>query len=333
MSQTKAQLLDGSVVSVSFGAGSAAAPSINYSADSTTGIYFPGSGQLAISTGGTVRVYVDGSGNLGIGITPSAWVDDKALQIGYGAISSGYEYGISTTANAFRSTTNTWKYLNGQAAFRSNINNGGFQWLTAPSGTAGNSITFTQGMALDANGRLLIGPSGTASYQLQLTTDSAGKPSTNTWTIVSDERIKEDIELADLDLCYEAVKSIPLKRYKWRDEVYTEKQVTDRRKIGWIAQDVEAVFPKAVNTHEFKYNQVYAETVIPAIKEELNKKGQVITAAQPEQIERKLVSEDVITDCKDLNADQIYAAMYGALQKLINKVETLEAEVAALKGK
>jgi len=59
VSQTKAQLLDGSVVSVSFGAGSAAAPSINYSANSTTGIYFPGSGQLAISTNGTQRLTVD----------------------------------------------------------------------------------------------------------------------------------------------------------------------------------------------------------------------------------------------------------------------------------
>jgi hypothetical protein len=108
-------------------------------------------------TGSTERMRIDSSGNLGIGVAPSAWVDDKALQIGYGAISSGYEYGISTTANAFRSTTNTWKYLNGQAAFRSNINNGGFQWFTAPSGTAGNAITFTQAMTLDASGNLGVG--------------------------------------------------------------------------------------------------------------------------------------------------------------------------------
>ena len=67
MSQTKAQLLDGSVVSVSFGAGSAAAPSINYSANSTTGIYFPGSGQLAISTNGTGRLFIDSSGRLLVG--------------------------------------------------------------------------------------------------------------------------------------------------------------------------------------------------------------------------------------------------------------------------
>jgi hypothetical protein len=31
------------------------------------------------------------------------------------------------------------------------------QWFTAPSGTAGNAITFTQAMSLDANGRLNVG--------------------------------------------------------------------------------------------------------------------------------------------------------------------------------
>jgi len=33
-----------------------------------------------------------------------------------------------------------------------------------------------------------------SSYQLELSTDSAGKPSTNTWTIVSDKRLKKDIK-------------------------------------------------------------------------------------------------------------------------------------------
>jgi hypothetical protein len=186
---------------------------------------------------------------------------------------------------------------------------------------------------IDSSGRLLIGTIASPAYQLQVSTDSAGKPSTNTWTIVSDERIKEDIELADLDICYEAVKNIPLKRFKWKDEVYTEEQVPDRHKLGWIAQDVESVFPKAVCIHEFKYNQVFEETVIPAVEEELDEDGNVITPAQPERVEKgELISEDVIEDCRDLNADQLYAAMYGAIQKLIAKVETLEAKVATLEN-
>jgi len=187
-------------------------------------------------------------------------------------------------------------------------------------------------MVLTATGRLGIGTTSPA-HQLQLSTDSAGKPSTNTWTIVSDERIKEEIELADLDICYEAIKNIPLKRFKWKDDVYTEQQVRDRHKLGWIAQDVEAVFPKSVGVYELKYNQVFEEIIVPVVEEELDSDGNVITPAQPERIEKgELISEEVIEDCRDLNADQLYAAMYGAIQKLISKVETLEAEVAALKA-
>ena len=204
-------------------------------------------------------------------------------------------------------------------------NSGGFDLLFHTGGV--------EKARIDSSGRLLVGTIASPAHQLQVSTDSAGKPSTNTWTIVSDERIKEEIELADLDLCYQAVKNIPLKRFKWKDEVYTEEQVRDRRKLGWIAQDVEAVFPKAVGTYEFKYNQVFEETIIPAVEEVLDDEGNVTTPAQPERIEKgELISEDVIEDCRDLNSDQLYAAMYGAIQKLMLKVETLDAEVALLKA-
>jgi hypothetical protein len=205
-------------------------------------------------------------------------------------------------------------------------------------GSEGSSLVLRGGAVsnaayIDSSGKLLVGTVPSPAYQLQLATDSAGKPSTNTWTIVSDERIKEEIELADLDLCYEAVKNIPLKRFKWKDEVYTEEQAYDRRKLGWIAQDVEAVFPKAVRQHEFRYNQVFEEIVIPAVPAELDDDGNIITEEQPERIEKgELISEEVIEDCRDLNSDQLYAAMYGAIQKLISKVELLETEVQALKA-
>ena len=50
--------------------GSAGSPSIYPGTDTNTGIYSPGSDQLAISTGGTGRLFVDASGNVGIGAAP-----------------------------------------------------------------------------------------------------------------------------------------------------------------------------------------------------------------------------------------------------------------------
>ena len=37
-----------------------------------------------------------------------------------------------------------------------------------------------------------------------------------------------------------------------------------------------------------------------------------------------------LQDCKNLNIDSIISAMYGTIQKLIEKVETLENKIAKL---
>ena len=268
----------------------------------------------------TTKLFIDNTGNVGIGTTSPGYLLDVngEAAVGVGAANSN-DYAFRVRAG----TSGLSRFI---AADTSDIgyidyDHSSNAWIFRPAGS--------ERARLDSSGRLLVGTIASPAHQLQVSTDSAGKPSTNTWTIVSDERIKEEIELADLDLCYEAVKSIPLKRFKWKNEVYTEEQVRDRRKLGWIAQDVEAVFPKAVGTYEFKYNQVFEETIIPAVEEELDADGNVITPAQPERIEQgDLISEDVIEDCRDLNSDQLYAAMYGAVQKLMAKVETLEASNA-----
>ena len=292
-----------------------------------------GANSLKVITNSSDRLVVTSAGNVGIGSTAPQEIlevrKDSAGASVVGALltnassNANTAIGISFSPNLGGTTRSASIYGVNETAAQ---NATALTFFTNANGASG-----TEKARLDSSGRLLVGTIASPAHQLQVSTDSAGKPSTNTWTIVSDQRIKEDIELANLDLCYEAIKNIPLKRFKWRDEVYTDEQVRDRRKLGWIAQDVEAVFPKAVGTYEFKYNQVFEETIIPAVEEELDADGNVITPAQPERIEKgELISEDVIEDCRDLNADQLYAAMYGAVQKLMAKVETLEASNADL---
>ena len=135
------------------------------------------------------------------------------------------------------------------------------------------------------------------NYLIEVGSDSAGKPGAGgLWTVVSDERIKKDIEFADLDICYDTIKNIPLKRYAWADGVYSEEQVSDRHNLGWIAQDVQKYFSKAVSVKPF-------------------------TKADGE----------VIEDCLDLNSGQLNAALYGAVQACMLKIESLEQEIALLK--
>ena len=294
------------------GSGTAAAPGIAFASDTNTGIFNPAADTLAFAEGGVEAMRIDSSGRVGIGTSaPGSIFEAKGSspQLFVNSASAGYP-GLAFQTNGVSDGAILYNGIDDR-----------LEVYTAD--TSGNPQA-----VVDSSGRLLVGLTS-GSYQLQLSTDSAGKPSTSLWTITSDERIKEDIELADLDLCYEAIKAIPLKRYKWRDDVYSKEQVTDRRKLGWIAQDVETVFPKAVNIHEFKYNQVYETVTVPEVLEELDDEGNVIKTAVPEHTKQELVSEETIADCKDLNADQIYAAMYGAIQKLIIKFEAFEERLDA----
>jgi hypothetical protein len=109
----------------------------------------------------------DASGNLGLGVTPSAWLwpngSAGALQLQSGAALSGY--------NATTYLSQNWYYNGGEKyiangfATRYGQDSGAHRWLTAPSGTAGNAITFTQAMTLNASGNLGI---GTTTYSSKL---------------------------------------------------------------------------------------------------------------------------------------------------------------------
>ena len=110
---------------------------------------------ISIGTNGTARLNLDTSGNLGLGVTPSAWnTVTPVLQINKSAL-YGYGNEVSLSANYLYSSGD--KYIASDYATRYNQGNGSHKWYTAPSGTAGNAITFTQAMTLDASGNLALG--------------------------------------------------------------------------------------------------------------------------------------------------------------------------------
>jgi hypothetical protein len=133
---------------------------------------------LHFGTNGTVRATIDPSGNLGLGVTPSAWnTGFKALQIGAeGALWSSTSTAATwLTRNVFLNTSSSFRYIASDYANALQIDNdGAFKFYTAASGTAGNPISFTQAMTLDASGNLMVGTTTATGANIDVYESSSG---------------------------------------------------------------------------------------------------------------------------------------------------------------
>ncbi len=92
-------------------------------------------------------------------------------------------------------------------------------------------------------GNIGIGNTGVPAYQLELSTNSAGKPGTNTWTIASDRRLKQDINPYTQGL-QQLMQINPVTYH------YNEKSGFDTKPeyVGIIAQDLQQIAPYMVST-------------------------------------------------------------------------------------
>ena len=125
----------------------------------------------------TLKATLDSSGNLGLGVTPSAWTIGKVLQIGT-SVGGGFLYGSGAGSSTWYGINNYYgsggfTYATSYFAtqYRQTADTGQHQWFTAPSGTAGNAITFTQAMTLNADGNLAVGLTDT-SFRVNATVQS-----------------------------------------------------------------------------------------------------------------------------------------------------------------
>jgi hypothetical protein len=249
---------------------------------------------------------------LGVGVTPSAWgSNNKALQVGAnsGAISSS---GSGNTSSRFShgcyfDGTN-WLYsVSSVGAARYEITgaNAGSShaWHIAAGGTAGNAITFTQAMTLDASGNLLVGttsnsPGGTQSQFVNEwsggvkwgstfnQTISSATPYTHiafctngtvrgsidvnnttiTYGTVSDYRLKENVQ--PISNALTRIAALKPSTYKWKDSG------TDGE--GFIAHELASVVPLAVIGQKDALNE---DGTIKAQQIDLSKVVPILVAA------------------------------------------------------
>ena len=234
-------------------------------------------GTVTIATAGTTALTVDTSQNMGLGVTPSAWSSAyKSIEIGtvgncvYGGASSNSEFGMVSAAYY----NSGWKYSRtGINPIRFSFNDavlGQMEWYNASSGTAGNAITWTQAMTLDASGKLFLGSSSiiniekfgvtyssSTNYGIAIN-DSAGNTGATLqafysagvlkgsisyngslilYNQTSDQRLKENI--VDSGTALTTVEQIKIRAFDWIDSKRHETH-------GVIAQELKEVAPQCV---------------------------------------------------------------------------------------
>jgi hypothetical protein len=113
-----------------------------------------------------------------------------------------------------------------------------------------------------------------------------------TWTVLSDRRIKENIVKASYEKCLDNVKNIELYNFNFKDNCVN---TNDRHQLGFIAQEVREVYPKAVEVNKMILN-----------------------------------TNETIDDILTLNTTQIDYTLYGAVKNLIEKIDNIDIELENL---
>jgi Chaperone of endosialidase len=165
---------------------------------------------------------------------------------------------------------------------------------------------------------LIVGDANSSAYKLRVVGD-ASKTASGSWSAESDARIKKNIVDADLDICYDNIKSLRLRHFEWDDNYLDQFATSDRHVIGFIAQEVIDKFPKAVKVepnHQFTVHK-------------LDQSGNPIK----DEDNREVVEYKYLENFMSLDADQILKTNVGATQLLMKKVEALEAAVAELQAR
>ena len=168
-------------------------------------------------------------------------------------------------------------------------NDPGFQGLVTSAGTS----SYTDRLYLkEYNGYLGIGT--VPNYQLQLSLNSAAKPSSIYWTTTSDERVKTNIRQYEKSL--EHVVQLNPKLYDYNGKAGFDPNSVDN--IGFIAQDIVDIFPEAVKTYKAKLEE----------------------------------TDEKETELYNIDFQAITFAMINSIKELNNKIEQLETRIQTLEN-
>jgi hypothetical protein len=183
--------------------------------------------------------------------------------------------GIGTTYHTTRSldvvgdanisglmTTSNLSVLGSATITNSIINEISLTIQNSLSSSSSSSINFVRGTTTDTNHDYKIGNyngefkvissvSSVDTDYIKITSSGAisNPAGTASWNTGSDRRIKENIERASYDKCYDNINRLELNRFSYIEGFNTVNK--DNKQLGFIAQEVYDVFPKSISSQGY----------------------------------------------------------------------------------
>jgi hypothetical protein len=248
--------------------------------------------------------------------------------------------------NAYDSSNaGAFKYITTEYASFYQQYQGQHQWFNAPSGTAGNAITFTQAMTLNASGNLLLGQTTSGGYRLELTNSGAtpvyvnratntgslidfangagilGNISTNSFSIAynttSDYRLKENVQ--PLTGALTRIAALKPCTYTW-------KLALNETSEGFIAHELAEVVPDCV-TGEKDATREEEYEVSPAIPAVLDEEGNEVTPAV-----EAVMGTRTVPVYQSIDTSFLVATLTAAIQEQQALIINLTSRLEALEG-
>jgi len=270
------------------GGGGGGAVNVGVNATSTNA----GNGGVGLSNTITGSTVIYGSGGGGGGTSPLNFGGTIKLPGTGGSSGAGNGGGVNangTNATVYGGGGGGGGYVDG-ATTKGGDGASGVVIIRYTSSSS--SINFVRGTTTDANHDYKIGNyngefkvissvSSVDTDYIKITSSGAISNPTGTasWNTGSDRRIKENIERASYDKCYDNINRLELNRFSYIEGFNTVNK--DNKQLGFIAQEVYEVFPKSISSQGY-----YSDT--------LN-----------------------IPDLLSIDVSQINYTLYGAVKKLI----------------
>lgn len=265
---------------------------------------------LILSTICTAQIKVDASGEMGVGITGSTNPTAPELRAHIlGAL------GSPATAGTTQTGVLRLQGVGSNTVLDMGVNYGSAFQLRGAYMQATNRTALGSYMNISLNpngGNVGVGVDH-PTYQFQVLTNSAGKPTSSTWSITSDIRTKTNITnyTHGLDL----VRLVRLISYQYNGVANTP---AGENGVGVIAQEFQQIFPNSVKPFSSGSDSSESEPYLGVDLHELF----IANVAAVQQLDKSVTAKDSISKAKTDSLSQIISTLQNQLNQLSDKINS-----------